>query len=114
MPAAVLPQAADIDEQTLVDWGPVAEPLGEPVSLTRGVLLHRDDDGANEVGLWVCTPGRWRCVIERAEFCHFLAGRAVYARLYVEDPPRRTAGVMMSFPIALILLIGGAIGALLE
>lgn len=78
MPAALLAQAAEIDERELVDWGPVAEPLGEPVSLTRGVLLHRDDDGGNETGLWVCTPGRWRCTIERAEFCHFLAGRAVY------------------------------------
>jgi glutathione S-transferase len=43
----------------------------------------------------------------------FIVGRALYARLYVEDPPRRTAGVMMSFPIGLILLIGGTIGAFL-
>ena len=44
----------------------------------------------------------------------FIVGRAVYARLYVQDPPRRSVGVMMSFPIALILLIGGAIGAFLD
>jgi glutathione S-transferase len=44
----------------------------------------------------------------------FIVGRAVYARLYVQDPPRRSIGVMMSFPIGLILLIGGAIGALLK
>jgi uncharacterized membrane protein YecN with MAPEG domain len=44
----------------------------------------------------------------------FIVGRAVYARLYVQDPPRRTAGVMMSFPIGLILLIGGTIGAFLQ
>ena len=43
----------------------------------------------------------------------FILGRAVYARLYVEDPPRRSIGVMMSFPIGLILLIGGAVGAFL-
>ena len=40
--------------------------------------------------------------------------RAVYARLYLADPPRRSAGVMMSFPVALILLLGGTIGALLD
>jgi glutathione S-transferase len=44
----------------------------------------------------------------------FIVGRAVYARLYVQDPPRRSIGVMMSFPIGLILLIGGTLGALLE
>jgi uncharacterized membrane protein YecN with MAPEG domain len=44
----------------------------------------------------------------------FIVGRAVYARLYVQDPPRRSAGVMMSFPIGLILLIGGTIGAFLD
>ena len=44
----------------------------------------------------------------------FILGRAVYARLYVQDPPRRSVGVMMSFPIGLILLIGGTIGAFLR
>jgi uncharacterized membrane protein YecN with MAPEG domain len=44
----------------------------------------------------------------------FIVGRAIYARLYVQDPPRRSAGVMLSFPIGLILLIGGVIGAFVE
>ena len=44
----------------------------------------------------------------------FIVGRAVYARLYVQDPARRRAGVIMSFPIGLLLLIGGVIGAFLE
>ena len=85
MPAALLARAAHIDERELVDWGSVAEPLGEPVSLTRGLLLLRDDDGGNETGLWVCTPGCWRCAIERPELCHFLAGRAVYLSLHECD-----------------------------
>lgn len=78
MPAHLLKQAAAIPEAELVDWGPVSEPLGEPVSRTSGRLLHRDPDGANETGVWLCTPGRWRCVVERDEFCHFLAGRCRY------------------------------------
>jgi uncharacterized MAPEG superfamily protein len=44
----------------------------------------------------------------------FIVGRAVYARLYVQDPARRRAGVIMSFPIGLLLLIGGVIGVFLE
>ncbi len=44
----------------------------------------------------------------------FIVGRAVYAQLYVQEPARRSTGVMMSFPIGLILLIGGTIGAFLD
>lgn len=44
----------------------------------------------------------------------FIAGRAVYARRYVQDPPRRGPGVLLSFPVALVLLIGGTIGAFLD
>jgi len=44
----------------------------------------------------------------------FVVGRAVYARLYVKDPPRRGPGVMLSFPVAMILLIGGTLGALFD
>lgn len=76
--AQVLASAAGIPGAALDDWGPVAQPLGEPVSRTAGRLLHRDPDGANETGLWTCTPGRWRCEVTSAEFCHFLSGHAVY------------------------------------
>lgn len=44
----------------------------------------------------------------------FILGRAVYARLYVQDPPRRGIGVMMSIPVVWILLLGGAVGAFLD
>lgn len=43
----------------------------------------------------------------------FIVGRAVYARGYVRDPAERRTGVMLSFPIGLILLVGGTLGALL-
>jgi len=78
MGAKLLKQAESIAGEDLVDWGPVAKPVGAEVSRTSGRLLHRDNDGANETGVWVCTPGVWRCEIERNEFCHFLAGRCVY------------------------------------
>ena len=44
----------------------------------------------------------------------FIVGRALYARLYVQDPPRRSPGVLLSFPIGVILLVGGTIGAFFD
>jgi hypothetical protein len=70
--AKLLKQPDAIAGDDLVDWGPVAKPAGDVVSYTSGRLLHRDEDGNNETGLWVCTPGLWRCEVERDEFCHFL------------------------------------------
>ena len=78
MGAKLLKQPAGIAGDALVDWGPVAKPLGKAVSHTSGRLLHREQDGTNETGLWVCTPGTWRCEVERDEFCQFLAGRCIY------------------------------------
>ena len=78
MGAKLLKQPAALAGDALVDWGPVAQPLGAAVSHTSGRLLHRDRDGRNETGVWVCTPGTWRCEVERDEFCQFLAGRCVY------------------------------------
>lgn len=63
--------------ESLRDWGPIADML-EGQSLTRGVLLHKGAQGENECGVWVCTPGHWRCQVTRDEFCHFLSGRATY------------------------------------
>ena len=78
MGAKLLKQPDAIAGDDLADWGPVAKPAGDVVSHTNGRLLHRDEDGNSETGLWVCTPGVWRCEVERDEFCHFLAGRCVY------------------------------------
>ena len=69
-----LTDAATRDD--LVDWGPIAAPL-EGLSRTSGKVLHKDDQGG-ENGIWVCTPGAWRCEVSRDEFCHFLAGRCTY------------------------------------
>jgi uncharacterized protein len=60
----------------LQDWGAVPEMI-EGQSHASGVLLHKGEDGS-EAGVWVCTPGFWRCHVERDEFCHFLQGRCTY------------------------------------
>ena len=44
----------------------------------------------------------------------FIVGRAVYARLYILDPPRRSVGVAIHFSATAILLLGGMFGALLS
>lgn len=44
----------------------------------------------------------------------FIAGRAIYARLYILDPPRRSLGVAIHFSATAILLLGGTIGALVS
>jgi len=42
----------------------------------------------------------------------FIAGRALYARSYVEDPAKRGPGFMLSFLSNLVLLVGGLVGAI--
>ena len=69
--------AATINPATFTDWGDVAPPIGELVSRTGGLILFRNEDKSSEMGLWECTPGRWRCEVGNDEFFHVLAGRAV-------------------------------------
>ena len=61
----------------LKDWGAVPTMI-EGKSLTSGAVLHKGRQGENECGIWVCTPGHWRCEVTRDEFCHFLLGRCTY------------------------------------
>lgn len=44
----------------------------------------------------------------------WIVGRLVYFRGYVEDAPRRAPGVLVSILCNAVLLIGGAIGALVD
>ena len=66
-----------LSQTELTDWGSPPIML-EGRSETRGALLHKGEGGQSECGLWECSPGTWRCEVERDEFCHFLAGEAVY------------------------------------
>jgi uncharacterized MAPEG superfamily protein len=43
----------------------------------------------------------------------FIAGRFVYLRGYVQDPKKRSTGTMITLLAQAILLVGGAVGALL-
>lgn len=59
------------------EWG-VIDTMIDGQSKVDGILLHRDGDGRAESGLWVCSPGTWRCHVTSDEYCHFIAGRATY------------------------------------
>jgi len=61
----------------LADWGDQPEML-EGQSRSSGRLLFKGPGNQPECGIWVCRPGRWRLSIPRDEFCHFVAGHAVY------------------------------------
>ncbi len=61
----------------LVDWGEQPD-CAEGPSRSSGRLLFKGPGNQPETGIWVCTPGRWRLSIPRDEFCHFVAGRAIY------------------------------------
>jgi len=61
----------------LVDWGAQPDALSG-ASHSSGRLLHKGPKNRPEVGLWVCTPGQWRLSLPRDEFCHFVAGHAIY------------------------------------
>ncbi|UFH50223.1 cupin domain-containing protein [Pseudomonas sp. KNUC1026] len=56
--------------------GPVAVPLGEPLSQVATHSVERSD--GVEAGVWECTPGRWRRQIVQQEFCHFVQGRCTF------------------------------------
>lgn len=73
--ASLISTAEALPSDSLEDWGPVAEPLGEPVSRLRGRHLQSDEANGLEAGIWECTPGTWRRKVMDAEFCHFLFGR---------------------------------------
>lgn len=64
--------------QTFTDPTPVAQPLGEVVSLTRvsGAQALSNPDVA--LGIWECTPGIWRRQVLQAEYSYIIDGKGVF------------------------------------
>ncbi|MBO1269330.1 cupin domain-containing protein [Arthrobacter cavernae] len=56
----------------LDDWGPCPEAAGQKMD-TRGSYLWKGENGA-EAGIWECTEGHSRWVLETNEFVHVLSG----------------------------------------
>lgn len=66
-----------LETDDLVDWG-VVPTMIEGESRVSGWMIHKVEGGTSECGLWICTPGTWRCEVVSDEFCYFLEGRATY------------------------------------
>jgi uncharacterized cupin superfamily protein len=56
----------------LEDWGPLEEATG-PTMTTAGVTLW--EDGEASAGIWECSPGPSRWMLETHEVIHLVAGR---------------------------------------
>jgi uncharacterized cupin superfamily protein len=68
--ATLIHDAKNVEE--LDDWGPCPEATGHQMD-TRGRYLWKGADGA-EAGIWECTEGPSRWVLETNEFVHVLSG----------------------------------------
>ena len=69
-PTPFIHQAAEVAD--LEDWGPLEEATG-PEMTTAGLTLW--NDGGQEVGIWECTPGPSRWLLETHEFIQVVGGR---------------------------------------
>lgn len=68
--ATLIRDAKNVAE--LDDCGPCPEATGQQMD-TRGIYLWQDGKGA-ESGIWECTAGPSRWVLETNEFVHVLSG----------------------------------------
>ncbi len=69
------PYLRDADIAPLEDWGALEEATG-PTMATSGLTLW-SGEGDQEVGLWECTPGPSRWLLETNEFITLVAGRMI-------------------------------------
>ncbi|HUZ20538.1 MAG TPA: cupin domain-containing protein [Acidimicrobiales bacterium] len=63
---------AAAEARDLEDWGPLAEATG-PEMHTSGITIWQDGD--DEAGIWECTPGPSRWLLETNELVHIVKGR---------------------------------------
>lgn len=75
--SAAMALVDEFEAESLTDWDPVPETI-EGLDGSPGIHLERSPNDDLECGIWVCTPGHWRCHVTRDEFCHFLSGRCTY------------------------------------
>ncbi len=67
------PFVRDADQAELEDWGALEEATGPEMS-TSGLILWAGE-GDQEVGIWECTPGPSRWLLETNEFITVVTGR---------------------------------------
>jgi hypothetical protein len=63
-------------KEELDQLGPVKMPLTAPPSMLVGRKYIDEAPGIDSMGIWECSPGRWRRTIMEEEFAHFIVGSA--------------------------------------
>jgi uncharacterized protein len=90
------PFAASVDRiEQLEDWGPLGEATAEAMA-TSGLTLWNGDD-VDEVGVWECTPGPSRWLLETNELVFVVKGRMTVTA-DGESPFEMGAGDTAVFP----------------
>ncbi|WP_420969498.1 cupin domain-containing protein [Bradyrhizobium sp. B120] len=74
----VLKASVNLPTDELDTISPVSRPIGEPVSIMRSKIAFKSSTDATSVGVWECSPGRWRRQVAEAEFSTFLSGRCTF------------------------------------
>jgi uncharacterized cupin superfamily protein len=72
-----LVNAADMPSSLLEDWGPAVKPEGLPIAEKRGLWFPAHGRGI-AMGMWECSPGRWRREVMLAEYAYFISGRGCF------------------------------------
>ncbi|MFZ4481886.1 MAG: cupin domain-containing protein [Rhodoferax sp.] len=78
MPILKLGAHSNTASEKLDDWGTVGLPLSEPACRLRGSKIVAPIANAPEIGVWECSPGRYRREIRSAETMHVLSGDATF------------------------------------
>ena len=58
--------------------GAVPVPIGEPIPKIRSKRVVIPTKLDTKIGVWECSPGRFRRQVVQAEFCHFLEGECTF------------------------------------
>jgi hypothetical protein len=90
----VTPYLDDATTRELEDWGLLPEATG-PEMTTSGYTLWKDGD--QEIGIWACTPGPSRWLLETHEFITVVAGRMTVT-VDGGEPLELTTGDTAVFP----------------
>lgn len=87
-------EAMPIDEETIMSGNPTA----------AGTILYTTPDGRATVGLFSCSPGKFRYRLEAEEFTHLLSGHIVIEP-DDEDPIDAKAGDTYILPAGKNMMI---------
>jgi hypothetical protein len=91
-------KAADaLASHDLSDWGRAKESIGQPVAAIRGSELFDAHAPRDRIGVWECSPGRWRRQVMEREFAHFISGQGRFVPDHGE-PIEIFAGDAVWFP----------------